>query len=261
MSFLRPLRPLTASFLGLSLPWTRPASSAASATASTCTRFLWRQPSPAAPRESPFPLVFVRARNVPGDTTDETKWADWSGMFAEKGYTGIEIDITAPSGETSSSSSSGSDFSSGVSTPGKVGTNEEFKSVLDSMTTMLASQIRLMAIPFAPIIISSGPSSTALTQNYISSHPASGLVLVNPSEGEREESMFNYEPSFPILVINDRGEHGGRLGQAAIAGVGRGGKGVDVERIVDGERGEKTRVVSYSLSPNAAHLLVARNFS
>jgi len=27
---------------------------------------------------------------------EEEIWADWSGMFAEKGYTGIEIDITAP---------------------------------------------------------------------------------------------------------------------------------------------------------------------
>jgi hypothetical protein len=147
-------------------------------------------------------------------------------MFAEKGYTGIEIDITAPS--TSSS--------------------EETKSVLDSMTTMLASQIRLMAIPFAPIIISSGPASTMLTQNYISSHPASGLVLVNPLEGEEAEGMFNYEPNFPLLVVNEGGKSQGRLGVAAEKGVGRGGKGVEIESVVDGERGEKTRVVSTSYS-------------
>jgi hypothetical protein len=193
MSFLRPLRPLAVSFLGLSLPSSRPSSSAAAASASTCTRYLWRQPSPAAPRESPFPLVFVRARGIPSATLsafsngageEEPIWADWSGMFAEKGYTGIEIDIQAPSSTSETSQDS-----------------PTLQSTLDSMTTMLASQIRLMAIPFSPIIISSGPASTLLTQNYISSHGASGLVLVNPPEGE-------------------------------------------VEMIADGERGEKTRVVS-----------------
>ena len=158
-------------------------------------------------------------------------------MFAEKGYTGVEIDITAPTGFGEKPG-----FDSAAI--GQSGGEMEYKSVLDSMTTMLASQIRLMAIPFAPIIIASGKSSTALTQNYISSHPASGLVLVNPGEGEMEESLFNYEPSFPILVINEKGQHGGRLGRAAAQGVGRGGKGVEVERAPDGERGEKTRVVS-----------------
>jgi hypothetical protein len=158
---------------------------------------------------------------------EEPTWADWSGMFAEKGYTGIEIDIQAPSPSA--------DFEGGV---------DQLRSTLDSMTTMLASQIRLMAIPFAPIIISSGPASTLLTQNYISSHGASGLVLVNPPKGEEVDGMFDYEPSFPILVVNDNGTEGGRLGRAAAKGVGRGGKGVEVERDVDGPRGEKTRVVS-----------------
>lgn len=149
-------------------------------------------------------------------------------MFAEKGYTGIEIDITAPSLSSFEEAST--------------------KSILDSMTTMLASQIRLMAIPFAPIIISSGGASTMLTQNYISSHPASGLVLVNPLEGKEADEMFDYEPSFPILVVNGDGKGEGRLARAAEQGTGRGGKGVEVESIVDGERGEKTRVVSVSMA-------------
>ena len=83
-----------------------------------------------------------------------------------------------------------------------------------------------------------------LTQNYISSHPASGLVIVNPPEGEEADAMFDFEPSFPILVVNGEGTSKGRLGRAAEQGTGRGGKGVEVERVVDGERGEKTRVVS-----------------
>lgn len=83
-----------------------------------------------------------------------------------------------------------------------------------------------------------------LTQNYISSHPASGLVIVNPPEGEEADAMFDFEPSFPILVVNGEGSSKGRLGRAAEQGTGRGGKGVEVERVIDGERGEKTRVVS-----------------
>jgi hypothetical protein len=45
-------------------------------------------------------------------------------------------------------------------------------------------------------------------------------------------------------VVNGEGSSKGRLGKAAEQGTGRGGKGVEIERIVDGERGEKTRVVS-----------------
>jgi len=94
-----------------------------------------------------------------------------------------------------------------------------------------------------------------LTQNYISSHPASGLVLVNPLEGKEADEMFDYEPSFPILVVNGEGSSGGRLARAAEQGTGRGGKGVEVEKVVDGERGEKTRVVSPNTSETSVELI------
>lgn len=68
--------------------------------------------------------------------------------------------------------------------------------------------------------------------------------MVNPPEGEEVEAMFDYEATFPILVVNSDGAGRGRLGAAAAKGTGRGGKGVEVEKIADGERGEKTRVVS-----------------
>jgi hypothetical protein len=128
------------------------------------------------------------------------------------------------------------------------------------MTTLLASQIRLLAIPFPPILIASG-ASCLLTQAYIEDNPASGLVLVSPPPDQDPDTsssagrvgvrdwewpQFRYEGTFPILLID--GDEGGRsrsrLGKMAENGVGRGGKGVSLERLVDGPRGEKSRVVS-----------------
>ncbi|ORY32106.1 hypothetical protein BCR39DRAFT_59132 [Naematelia encephala] len=207
----------------------------------TCSRHLIRPPSPAAIRESPTPLVLVRAQGLnyskgtsaASSEDEEEDWTSWSGMFAEKGYTTLELDITAPASSSSNSP-------------------------LGAMTNMLASHIRLMAIPFPPVIISSG-QSCLLTQAYVEDHPASGLVLINPppdddpnpkknvqGEGEGERGWvwpkFNYEPRFPILVMEEEGVvKAERLTKAAEAGVGRGGKGVSLEALRDGPRGEKSR--------------------
>ena len=151
-------------------------------------------------------------------------------MFAEKGYTGVEVDVSPPP------------YS-----------DKPFASLVG----VLATQIRTLGIPFAPIIVACG-QSCLVTQQYIESFPAAGLVLVNPppdvdvrTEGEKnwEWPTLSYEPTFPILVIADEAhmkalEGRSRLLEAANAGIGRGGKGVSVEKLVDGDRGEKSRVVS-----------------
>jgi len=159
-------------------------------------------------------------------------------MFAEKGYTSIEIDVSAPSFSSPETSSA------------------PFK----DMAKVLNDRIRLMGIPFAPVIISEGVSCL-VTQAFVEDFPASGLVMVNPppdedprpkkgSEGGGWEwPKFGYEPRFPILVIAGEGEMrglevGSRVLRAAQGGVGRGGKGVSVERLVDGVRGDRSRVVS-----------------
>ena len=224
------LRHPALSLFGISLFNPTPARAFASTSPSgpTCTRYLIRQPSPAAPRECPTPLVFVRATGL--QLSEDEEWTDWTGMFAEKGYTALEIDIAAP--PTSA------------------------ESPFPSMTSRLANQSRLLAIPFPPIIVSSG-TTCLLTQSYVSDNPASGLVLVNPppdsdmrQRGDKvwEWPQFNYEPRFPILVVAeeegmDRMRQGSRLMRAAKGEVGRGGKGISVETIRDGERGEETRVV------------------
>ena len=216
----------------------------------TCTRYLIRQPSPFAPRESPTPLIFVRAHGLrlasasgpPGgsDTSrsagdaavgtgpGDTEWKDWSGMFAEKGFTSIEIDITVPTQDP--------DLPASATQEGST------LETLASAVTALSSQIRLQAIPFPPVLVAQGPS-TLLTQAYISDHPASGLVMLDPVDDER----FTYEPNFPILLLGkEEGRvRAGRIGAMA-KDVGRGGKGVRVVGVGD-VRGEEGRMVSWRL--------------
>ncbi|WVQ76581.1 hypothetical protein IAR50_006253 [Cryptococcus sp. DSM 104548] len=217
-----------------------------------CSRYLFRQPSPAASRESPWPVVFLRAKGL-GEEPGE--WADWSGMFAEKGYTAIEIDITAP-------------------TP-----LPESESPFGQMSNSLSSQIRLSAIPFPPIIIARG-LSTLLAQTFISDFPASGLVLVDPVPDDDPRPTgfgttldgsskglawawpkFTFEPHFPILLISSQPQlnklsisnrllrtHAG-VDPNSKSWLGRmgsgGGKGVEVvaaDGLEGGELGEGARV-------------------
>lgn len=235
---MNPLRSLVSSLrhpAALSLfGLTRQASTAPQASTS---HFLIRRPSPAATRESPYPVVFIRTPDLsssPRDTEENESWKSWSGMFAEKGFTTVEIDVVPPS------------YS---------------KTPFAGMVGVLATQIRTLAIPFPPIIVASG-TACLLCQKYIEDWGASGIVLINPppdedprggSLGEQgkewEWPALSYEPQFPILVMAEDGQLGGmaktsRIVRAAENGIGRGGKGVSVESLVDGERGEKSRVVS-----------------
>ncbi|KAK4687275.1 hypothetical protein P7C73_g2845, partial [Tremellales sp. Uapishka_1] len=147
-------------------------------------------------RESPFPLILVRSRGLGIGKQEEEEecvpWSDWSAMFAEKGYTTLELDITG--------------------------------GPIEAASNALLSQIRLLAVPFPPILISSG-TSCLLTQTYIGDHGASGIVLLNPPEDA--VMTFTYEPLFPILVLEDKGKNTqSRLRGFAEKGMGRGGKGV-----------------------------------
>lgn len=127
------------------------------------------------------------------------------------------------------------------------------QSDLDAAAATLNQEIRLLAIPFAPVIIASG-SSCLVAQTYIESYPASGLVLIDPppdsdprAAGDKDFAWpkFSYEPRFPILIVARQGEEAKvvnetRVGSASKDGVGRGGKGVEVVEEVDGY-GDKTR--------------------
>ena len=73
----------------------------------------------------------------------------------------------------------------------------------------LVSTIRHSTIPFPPVVFSRA-SACLIAQTYISSHPASGMVLISPPASNEDLDTaklptplveFNYEPKFPIAVI------------------------------------------------------------
>ena len=78
--------------------------------------------------------------------------------------------------------------------------------------TELASHIRLLMIPFAPIIVARG-AGTLIAQTYISSYPASALLLISPPPSNSvlaasDKSLlptalpeFDFEPRFPVAIM------------------------------------------------------------
>lgn len=71
------------------------------------------------------------------------------------------------------------------------------------------STVRLSNIPFPPVIFARA-SACLIAQTYISSNPASGMVLISPPISNKDLETaelptpleeFNYEPNFPIAVI------------------------------------------------------------
>ncbi|OCF55056.1 hypothetical protein L486_07166 [Kwoniella mangroviensis CBS 10435] len=229
---LQPLRPLTLS-VGFSfiVPLRFFGSSTPGKNDIQCTRRLVRQPSPAASRESPYPVVFLRMKGAEVQGVEEEgEWIEWSSMFSEKGYTSIEIDITIPPSPTSELDT------------------EEIS--ISPLISSLSTEIRLLAIPFPPILVARGVS-TLLAQAYIEDHPSSGLVLINPMPDEDPQSrqksklkwpIFQYEPHFPILVMSNQAslrelsvsnrmvrEHGVVPKDEKIGWFGRSGKGVEIE--------------------------------
>ncbi|KAH9486773.1 hypothetical protein JR316_0000838 [Psilocybe cubensis] len=128
-----------------------------------------------------------------------TSWDDSSGrmtslsaMLAEKGFTCVQTDLKI------------SDCSM-----------NDAQAIMKSFESELSSMIRLAAIPFPPVIIARG-AACVVAQTYISSHPASGMILLSPpaSNAELVESCklptplteFNFEPNFPIAIIGSPAE-------------------------------------------------------
>jgi pimeloyl-ACP methyl ester carboxylesterase len=147
--------------------------------------FYTRNPSNAASRESPTPLVFVSS-------------ADWqkqsslglvplSSALSEKGFTCLEIDLPPPA---------------------KSATTAEMMSRFEDE---LKQHIRLSSLIFPPIIFARS-FGALIAQTYISSNPASGLVMIEPPASNAallksghlttELTEFDYEPRFPLAVVN-----------------------------------------------------------
>lgn len=79
----------------------------------------------------------------------------------------------------------------------------------------LKQQMRQSSSPFPPLLFARG-YNTLIAQTYVSSHPLSGLVLVNPPLTIKEAlkarkdlldyvpQEFDYEPFFPISILCNR---------------------------------------------------------
>ncbi|RDX51672.1 hypothetical protein OH76DRAFT_1435096 [Lentinus brumalis] len=153
---------------------------------SSTTAHLLRRPSPSAPREAPVPLVFLSASRW--DARSQTGMRDSAAWFAERGYTCLEIDLGHPESVQSS------------------------EALMKHYESELASHIRLLAIPFAPVIVARA-GGTLIAQTYISSYPASALLLISPPPSNASLSAasapslptplpeFNFEPRFPCAVM------------------------------------------------------------
>ncbi|RXK36038.1 hypothetical protein M231_06686 [Tremella mesenterica] len=105
---------------------------------------------------------------------DRVDWEGWSSMFSETGYTSIEIDISLQSSNPVNPSNhpNPSDSSDGLWV-------KSSRDILNEMSTLLSTEIRLLGIPFPPILISMG-KSTVLSQSYVGDYPVQGMVLVDP---------------------------------------------------------------------------------
>ncbi|KDQ56226.1 hypothetical protein JAAARDRAFT_132477 [Jaapia argillacea MUCL 33604] len=180
--------------------------------------FILRQPSNLAPREVPTPLVFLSARSW--DEKSAVGMTAFASIFAEKGYTCLEIDLSKPKDGVSSS-----------------------ESMMLTWQDELRHHIRLTSIPFAPVIVARA-AGALIAQTYISSNPATGLVLISPpsSNSALPRSLlpnaleeFNYEAKFPIALVGTM-EEVGMLRSSHRLGSDPGVDLIEVDEI-DGQQG------------------------
>ncbi|KAJ2961707.1 hypothetical protein NQZ79_g3055 [Umbelopsis isabellina] len=146
-----------------------------------------------ASRKLPTPLVLLEGLGTPKDAWKGT----WQEKFSELGYTSTAVYLRA---ETT-------------------GMEQSLGDVVRALSKDLAKCIKKDLSFFPPVIIANGVC-TNVAERYIESHPATGLVLVEPATAEKIAQMAlqelpssnyamdecTYEPQFPILLIHDNQE-------------------------------------------------------
>ncbi|CAK9781351.1 hypothetical protein CC85DRAFT_325853 [Cutaneotrichosporon oleaginosum] len=254
---LRPAAALLTARLSLFSGFSTSSTSFNNSIQTTCSRWVVRDAHPSAPRECPTPLVLLRTPGLsfpsqPKETEDT--WRVWADMFSMRGYTTVQVDVSV----TTSSHLSPA--------PGGEGEEKAISGPVKQAAAALNDQLRLLAIPYAPVIVASG-SACLVAQAYVSDYRASGLVLVEPPPDEDPRGgvgvatagakaaggeaakpyawpKFSFEPRFPVLVVasaeNEAAVRASRLGREALERPG--GRGVSVMLQKDGPRGEGTRM-------------------
>ncbi|EIN11124.1 hypothetical protein PUNSTDRAFT_101157 [Punctularia strigosozonata HHB-11173 SS5] len=166
------------------------------------TAYTIRTPPATSPREVPTPLVFLSSSAWDGASAQSMR--DFASMFAERGYTCLEIDLGRP--ETIGSSEALIDLVVVL--------------LIGSLAAELRSHIRLTAIPFAPVLIARD-GGTLIAQSYVESNPATGLIMISPPASNTSFATsysshstrlptplpeFTYEPKFPIAILGSPSE-------------------------------------------------------
>ncbi|KIK71177.1 hypothetical protein GYMLUDRAFT_235538 [Collybiopsis luxurians FD-317 M1] len=146
--------------------------------------FLVHEPPSSAPRIVPTPLVFVSASQW-DQSSSRQGFTILAKMYSHKGYTCLDTDLSLSANASSSNS-------------------------MQHLESELKSVVRASFNPFPPVFFARG-AACLITQTYISSNPASGLVLISPpaSNNSLPTSVlshtlpeFNFEPNFPIVVVD-----------------------------------------------------------
>ncbi|KAG8711701.1 hypothetical protein FRC08_015571 [Ceratobasidium sp. 394] len=153
-------------------------------------------------------------------------------MFAERGYSTLEIDLAPPTASENASKTS--------------------QALLEHFTKDLRSHIRLAAIPFPPVIIARA-GTCIVAQSYIESNLASGLVLIEPPVSNAScvpdllptpLDEFTFEPRFPIAVISSsdkvkesrivrEGENSGWVDVLKVKNIAGSSPAMDIEKWLD----------------------------
>ncbi|GAA5960404.1 hypothetical protein JCM21900_003541 [Sporobolomyces salmonicolor] len=177
---------------------------------------------PASPdgRSLALPLAFLSVRGW--DQPGLSGWDVWSRAFARKGYTSLLLEVDPSSAAVKATSS---------------------QALLASLEQDLVALLRnpSTASPFPPLLFTSSASSL-LAETYVSSHPLSGLCLHSPLAAPHAHKRlpavfptplgeFNYEPLFPIAVVQPPG---GEQPCRLLEEFGEEGEDALVQRIVAG---------------------------
>jgi hypothetical protein len=260
---LRPAAALLTARLSLFSGFSTSSTSFNSNIQTTCSRWIVREAHPSAARECPTPLVLLRTPGLSFPAAQpQDDWRQWADMFSLRGYTTVQVDVSVAT----------SSHLVGVEEPEGGAEAAAISGPVKQAASALNDQLRLLAIPYAPVIIAAGPGCL-VAQAYVSDYRASGLVLIAPppdedprgggvgvatggakaAGGEASKPFawprFGFEPRFPILVMADAAGEGAvrasRLGREALDSPG--GRGVSVMTMKDGARGEGTRMVSFGV--------------
>ncbi|GAA5857536.1 hypothetical protein JCM8547_009327 [Rhodosporidiobolus lusitaniae] len=153
--------------------------------------------APSSDRHLALPLAFLSCTALDGKAPP--RWNDWIRSFASRGYQSLLVEVDP------------------VDLPAQGGSPSALLAFLESELVRLLRD-PAHSSPFPPLLFAHG-ATALLAETYVSSHPLSGLCLVSPLPASSAQEKlpevfkaplaeFNYEPGFPIAVVQEKGKVG-----------------------------------------------------